>query len=144
VLAFSQTLFVFIHIRRMPHQRARMTCELITRLVDYGIFYMVPAISDALNTWRNVIEHSEKVCCAEGAKRIRAGIAFRNELLANFSCYLSYDWIIYEKLLIKIRFFLFLRIYLACFSLTLLFLLFQSIKSTLNRTFLTSFFISLQ
>ena len=66
------------------------------------------------------------------------------QCLLKFSCRLSSYWSIYEKSLFKILIFLFLRIFLACFPLTLLFSNFQSIKNTVNRTFLTSFFISLQ
>ena len=69
---------------------------------------------------------------------------FYSQYLLDFSCCLSSCWIIYEKPFLKIQLFLFLRISFACFPLTLLFSLFQSIKNTINRIFLPSFFIPLQ
>ena len=64
-----------------------------------------------------------------------------HDLLSHFlfSC-----WSIYKKTLFKILLFIFLRIFLSCFSLTLLFSAFQSIKTTINRIFFTCFFIPLQ
>ena len=53
-------------------------------------------------------------------------------------------WIAHEKLLQKIRLFLFFRISLTCFSLTLLFFFSLDKKDTKNRIFLTCFFLSLQ
>ena len=64
--------------------------------------------------------------------------------LLKFSCRLSSGWIIYEKPLFKILFINIIRIFLTCFTLTFLFSSFQSIKSTVNWIFSTSFFISLQ
>ena len=62
----------------------------------------------------------------------------------NLSCRLSSCWSIYEKTLLKIRIFLFFRIFLACFHLTLLFSIVYTLKNTKNRIFSTSFFIALQ
>lgn len=61
-----------------------------------------------------------------------------HDLLSHFL--FSY-WSIYKKTLFKILLFIFLRIFLSCFSLTLLFSAFQSIKTTINRIFFTCFFI---
>ena len=67
-------------------------------------------------------------------------ILLLDHLVSGSSCF----WIICEKLLFKIRFFLFLRIFLACFSPTLLFSCFQPTKIAVNRIFLACFSLTLQ